>query len=113
MTRKTEVAGFRREDCIRGTPRARRRNGRGAQGRLAMRTVALDLGARRVDFCEITEGGVIERAVLGGLSQLQTRLGPASPPARVAFEACREGWHVAERLSGWGHEPVMGDTTDR
>lgn len=76
-----------------------------------MRTVALDLGARRVDFCEITEGGVIERAVLGGLSQLQTRLGPASPPARVAFEACREGWHVAERLSGWGHEPVMVDTT--
>jgi transposase len=76
-----------------------------------MRTVALDLGARRVDFCEITEGGVIERGVLAGLSQLQTRLGPASPAARVAFEACREGWYVAQRLSGWGHEPVMVDTT--
>jgi transposase len=64
-----------------------------------------------VDYCEITEGGVIERGVLRGLSQLETRLGPAAPPARVAFEACREGWYVAERLSAWGHEPVMVDTT--
>jgi transposase len=64
-----------------------------------------------VDFCEITDGGVIERAVLAGLSQLQRRLGPHSAPARVAFEACREGWHVAERLTAWGHEPVMVDTT--
>jgi len=76
-----------------------------------MRTVALDLGARRVDFCEITKGGVVERGVVGGVSQLQTRLGPTTPPARVAFEACREGWYVAQRLSGWGHEPVMVDTT--
>ena len=76
-----------------------------------MRTVALDLGARRVDFCEITDGGVIERAVLPGLSQLQRRLGPETAPARVAFEACREGWHVADRLTAWGHEPVMVDTT--
>jgi transposase len=29
----------------------------------------------------------------------------------VAFEACREGWYVAQRLSEWGHEPVMVDTT--
>jgi transposase len=64
-----------------------------------------------VDFCEITEGGVVERGVVGGVSQLQTRLGPTTPPARVAFEACREGWYVAQRLSGWGHEPVMVDTT--
>lgn len=76
-----------------------------------MRTVALDLGARRVDYCEITDGGVIERAVLRGFSQVETRLGPATRPARVAFEACREGWHVAERLNAWGHEPVMVDTT--
>jgi transposase len=64
-----------------------------------------------VDYCEIARGGAVERAVLGGLSQLETRLGPATPPARVAFEACREGWYVAERLSAWGHEPVMVDTT--
>jgi hypothetical protein len=31
-----------------------------------MRTVALDLGARRVDYCEIADGGVIERGVLAG-----------------------------------------------
>lgn len=76
-----------------------------------MRTVALDLGARRVDFCEIRDGGVIERGVLRGLSQLERRLGATTGPARVAFEACREGWHVAERLTAWGHEPVMVDTT--
>jgi transposase len=29
----------------------------------------------------------------------------------VAFEACREGWYVADRLTAWGHEPVMVDTT--
>jgi len=64
-----------------------------------------------VDFCEITDGGVIQRGVLAGLSQLERRLGSETPPARVAFEACREGWYVAERLTGWGHEPVMVDTT--
>jgi transposase len=64
-----------------------------------------------VDYCEIARGGAIERAVLAWLSQLETRLGPATPPARVAFEACREGWYAAERLSTWGHEPVMVDTT--
>jgi hypothetical protein len=111
MTRKTEVAGLRHADCSRGTPRALRRKERGAQGRPAMRTVALDLGARRVDYCEIADGGVIERSVLAGIGQLQKRLGPQSAPARVAFEACREGWHVAERLTAWGHEPVMVDTT--
>lgn len=111
MTRKTEVAGLRRVDFSGGAPRARRRKERGAQGRPAMRTVALDLGARRVDFCEISEGGVVERGVVRGLSQLHSRLGPSTAPARVAFEACREGWHVAERLSAWGHEPVMVDTT--
>jgi transposase len=76
-----------------------------------MRTVALDLGARRVDYCEIAEGGVVERGVLKGLSGLEGHLGPGTPPARVAFEACREGWYVAERLIEWGHEPVMVDTT--
>ena len=111
MTKKTEVAGLRRADFSGGAPRARRRKERGAEGRPAMRTVALDLAARRVDYCEIAEGGVIERGVLRGLSQLETRLGPATPAARVAFEACREGWYVAERLSAWGHEPVMVDTT--
>jgi len=64
-----------------------------------------------VDFCEITDGGAIQRGVLAGLSQLHRRLGPETPPARVAFEACREGWYVADRLTAWGHEPVMVDTT--
>jgi transposase len=29
----------------------------------------------------------------------------------VAFEACREGWHVHDVLMGWGKQPVMLDTT--
>lgn len=76
-----------------------------------MRTVALDLGSRRVDFCEIGDGGVIKRTVVRGLGNLGELLGPGTVPARVAFEACREGWHVAEQLRKWGHEPVMVDTT--
>jgi len=31
--------------------------------------------------------------------------------ARVAFEACREGWRVYDSLVEWGHEAVMIDTT--
>jgi transposase len=42
---------------------------------------------------------------------LQSRLGPGTPPARIAFEASREAWHVHDVLAGWGHEPVIVDTT--
>jgi transposase len=40
-----------------------------------------------------------------------SRIGPHSPPARVAFEASREGWHVHDKLVSWGHDPKMIDTT--
>lgn len=83
----------------------------GAVGRPAMRTVALDLGARRIDFCEIGEGGVLIRKTVRRLKDLLSVLGPNTPAARVAFEACREGWHVAKTLRSWGHTPVMVDTT--
>ena len=76
-----------------------------------MRTVSLDLGARRVDFCEVGDGGEIRRATRRSLEGLEEQLGPGTAPARVAFEACREGWYVARVLEGWGHEPVMVDTT--
>lgn len=74
-----------------------------------MRTVALDLGGRITDFCEVAEGGVIRRGVIKSTGQLRQLLGPQA--ARVAFEACREGWHTARLLESWGHEPVMVDTT--
>jgi transposase len=76
-----------------------------------MRTVALDLSGRSIDVCEFGAGGVIERRRVRDLSGLKGMLGPNTPPARVAFEACREGWHVAARLREWGHEPAMVDTT--
>jgi transposase len=76
-----------------------------------MRTVALDLSGRSIDACEFGGGGVIERRRVRGLCELKEILGSDTPPARVAFEACREGWHVAARLQEWGHEPAMVDTT--
>jgi transposase len=76
-----------------------------------MRSIGLDLGARHIAYCEVSGGKVIERATVKSLSDLKSRLGPDCPPARVAFEACREGWHVHDRLKEWGNEPCMLDTT--
>ena len=76
-----------------------------------MRSVGLDLGVRHIAYCEVVDGKVVSRATVKSLSQLESRLGPASPPARVAFEACREGWHVYDKLKAWGNEPHMLDTT--
>ena len=76
-----------------------------------MRKVALDLGARKIAFCEIAEGEVVGRATVQSLSGLADRIGPNTPPATVLFEASRTGWHVHDRLAAWGHEPLMLDTT--
>jgi len=75
-----------------------------------MRTVALDLG-NRISFCEVSQGRVIARKTVGKLTDLMAELGPGTPPARAAFEACREGWYVFDQLRAWGHDPVMVDTT--
>src|SRR4029453_6560318 len=61
--------------------------------------------------CEVGDGGEIRRATRRSLEGLEKELGPGTSPARVAFEACREGWHVARVLEEWGHIPVMVDTT--
>ena len=76
-----------------------------------MRNVALDLGARKIAFCEIVDGQVKERRTVTSLSALDDVLGPTSPPARVAFEACREAWKLHERIKANGHEPLLVDTT--
>ncbi len=75
-----------------------------------MRIVGIDLGVDHIHVCEIVEG-VVQRASLRRLSELERILGPGSEPAQVGFEACREGWHVYDQLKEWGHEPVMLDTT--
>jgi transposase len=76
-----------------------------------MRSVGLDLGARHIAFCEVRGGVVIEKRSFRRLSELAAVLGAGSQPARVGFEACREGWLVHDRLQEWGHEPLMLDTT--
>lgn len=76
-----------------------------------MRIVALDLGLRTTDWCEVKDGVVIARGRVGRVQELVGVLGPNQPPARVGFEACREAWAVNDRLREWGNEPVMLDTT--
>lgn len=76
-----------------------------------MRSVGLDLGARHIAYCEVASGSVLRRGSLRRLSELRSIVGPDTEPARVAFEACREGWHVHDMISSWGHEPLMVDTT--
>jgi transposase len=83
----------------------------GAQERSAMRIVALDLGGAKTSYCEVNDGQVVERATVKSLSELARLLGPNTPPAKVAFEACREAWVVHDQLQAWGHQPLMLDTT--
>ena len=76
-----------------------------------MRSVGLDLGARKISYCEVVNGGVFLRTTVSSVSGLVRLLGPQSPPARVAIEACRESWAVHATLSEWGHEVLVVDTT--
>lgn len=74
-----------------------------------MRTIALDLGAKSVSWCEVRGGEVVRRGTVSSAEDLWRAIAP--PPARVAFEACREAWHVHDLLRDSGYEPVMVDTT--
>ena len=76
-----------------------------------MRSVGLDLGARHTAWCEVVDGKVTRRGSVRRLSELEPLLGGQTEPARVAFEACREGWHVHDELRRWGQTPLMLDTT--
>ncbi len=76
-----------------------------------MRSVALDLGARKVAYCEVFEQRVVQRRTTTSLLALEDLLGPSQPPARVAIEACREAWAIGTTLREWGNEPVLVDTT--
>ena len=76
-----------------------------------MRSVALDLAARKIAYCEVADGKVVGRRTVSSLGRLEDRLGPDSPPARVAIEACREAWHVHAKLEAWGNQVLLVDTT--
>lgn len=93
-----------------GTPTRSEAQLVGGKGRPTMRSVALDLGGK-ITFCEVAGGKVIARKTVKAFDQLEDVLGPRTPKARVAIEACREAWHIADRLEAWGHEPLIVDTT--
>lgn len=76
-----------------------------------MRTIALDLGARKICYSEVEAGEETRRRTVRRLGELEPLLGPDTPPARVAIEACREAWAVCAKLKEWGKEPVLVDTT--
>jgi transposase len=76
-----------------------------------MRTVALDLGAKKSTYCEVSQGSVVRRSTVSEFDSLRPLLGPEQPVARVAIEACREAWFVHDRLIEWGNEVVLVDTT--
>lgn len=76
-----------------------------------MRTVALDWGVRKLSYCEVQNGKVIDRTTVPSLSALLGRIGPNTPPARVLFEAGRCAWRLHAKLEEWGHEPLVLDTT--
>jgi transposase len=78
-----------------------------------MRNVALDLGAKKIAFCEVAEGAVISRATVTSLASLEPMLGPQAAPACVAIEACREAWFVHAQLTNWGNKVLIIDTTRR
>src|SRR5947207_13330466 len=44
--------------------------------RSAMRNVALDLGARKTTYCEVTDGQVVRRATVAAVETLKSLLGP-------------------------------------
>lgn len=76
-----------------------------------MRSVGLDLGSREVSLCEVAHDQVVERATARSVDALRSVLGPGTPRARVAIEACREAWHVHDLLTSYGHEVLLVDTT--
>lgn len=76
-----------------------------------MRKVALDLGTKKIAYCEVASNEVVDRGTVSQLDSLEERLGPNAPPAVVAIEACREAWFVHAKLTSWGNDVKIVDTT--
>jgi transposase len=106
-----EVADLSPAGFSTGTPTRSETQKTGAQERSAMRSVALDLGVNEISFCEVVGGKVVLRRTVRSLDALEDVLGPSAPPARVAIEACRESWAVHDKLSAWGNDVLLVDTT--
>src|SRR5262249_19157069 len=54
---------------------------------------------------------IVYRATVRSVGELLTLLGPNTEPARVAIEACREAWAVHAKLTEWGKDVCLVDTT--
>jgi transposase len=89
----------------------RRRNQPGGEREIGHEERALDLGAKKIAYCEVSGGEVIDRATVSSFRSLESMLGPTANPARVAIEACREAWFVYATLTEWGNEVLLIDTT--
>jgi transposase len=76
-----------------------------------MRSVALDLAVKKISYCEVESGRVLLRRTVTSLESLKSLLGPTCASANVAIEACREAWHVHSRLTQWGNQVLLVDTT--
>ena len=83
----------------------------GAREEAVMRRVALDLGNRKISYCEVSNGKVIKRLTVSSVSSLEAEVGVEQPGAVIAIEACREAWHVHDVLERWGNEVIIVDTT--
>jgi len=94
-----------------GTPARSATQKVGVKERSVMRSVALDLAKKDIAFCEVRGGKVVARGTVADVYALERLLGAHTAKARVAIEACREAWFVADLLRSWGHEPVLVDTT--
>jgi transposase len=76
-----------------------------------MRSVALDLAVKKICYCEVQDGQVVNRRTVSSLGSLKDLLGPQCAPSRVAIEACREAWHIHTVLTRWENEVLLVDTT--
>lgn len=110
-SRRRKVADPSPEAHASSTPTRSKTQKEGAEERSAMaRVVGLDLGGR-ISYCEVKSEQVVARGSVAGIAELAGLVGPNTPRAKVAFEACREAWAVHDQLEAWGHQPLMIDTT--
>jgi transposase len=105
------VADLKPSAIAGGGPTRSKAQSKGPEERSAMRSVALDLGVKKICLSEARGESIVHRATVRSVEELLPLLGPDTPPARVAIEACREAWAVHARLSAWGKDVCLVDTT--
>jgi transposase len=108
---RKEVADLGSPALAGGGPTRSEAQFKGAQERSAMRSVALDLGVKKICVSEAKGKDIVHRATVRSMAELLPLLGPNTEPARVAIEACREAWAAHAKLTEWGKDACLVDTT--